>query len=417
MNRYGLIGEKLSHSFSKEIHEQLADYKYDLIELEKNQLDEFFRKKEFNAINVTIPYKQDVIKYLDTVDSKAKAINAVNTIVNINGKLVGYNTDYYGFKYMCEKHGINFNNKKVLVIGDGGASKAIQAVVNDYKIKDLIIVDIEKKESTITYDELDKHLDVEIVINTSPVGMYPNIDNSPIDLIKFEQVVAVVDVIYNPLNTKLCVDARKLNITNVTGLEMLIGQAKYAVEYFLDKSIDNKEIDIIYKRMLKDTYNIVLIGMPSCGKTFVSRRLHEISNRQIVDIDEQIVEKAGKPIPEIFEELKEVGFRFLETQVIKEVSKKNNMIIATGGGCIKNEINIDYLRMNSRIYFLDRSLDLLICDDPNRPLSKSKEAVKTLYEERHDLYKKYADKIIDSNQDIDKVALDILEDYNETFNS
>ena len=245
---YGLIGEKLSHSFSKEIHEQLADYTYDLHPIEKECVEKKKKKHEWKAINVTIPYKQTVMPYLDYIDDQAKAIGAVNTVVNKDGKLYGHNTDFWGFLYMCKKHNIQMEGKKVLVIGNGGASKAICAVVNHLKAKCTVIVDIVPADGVITYEEcLKNHTDAEIIINTSPVGMYPKCDASPIDLAPFCKCSAVLDVIYNPLTTKLVEDAKNRGMIGVNGLEMLVAQAKYAVEFFLDKKIDDDVIDPIYK--------------------------------------------------------------------------------------------------------------------------------------------------------------------------
>lgn len=245
---YGLIGEKLGHSFSKEIHEQLADYQYDLTPLSKEEFKPFMEKHDFKAINVTIPYKQDVIPYLDEIDENASKIGAVNTIVNKDGKLYGHNTDFWGFLYMCKKHNVNMEGKKVIVLGNGGASKAICAVVNYLKAATLIIVDIVMAPGVISYDEcLAKHTDADIIINTSPVGMFPKVDASPLDLTPFKKCVAVLDVIYNPLTTKLTSQAKSLGMTAVNGLEMLVAQAKYAVEFFLDKKIDDSVIDPIYK--------------------------------------------------------------------------------------------------------------------------------------------------------------------------
>ncbi len=249
---YGLIGEKLSHSFSKDIHEQLADYTYEITPLERDMVDEFMTKHEFKAINVTIPYKQTVIPYIDVLDDKAAKINAVNTVVNRDGKLYGYNTDFYGFLYMCQHNNITIEGKKVLVIGNGGAAAAIKAVVEHLKAASYVVVDIIPGENVITYDECYKnHTDVEVIINTSPVGMYPKVDASPIDLDAFTKCEAVLDVIYNPLTTKLTARAKQLNMQAVNGLEMLVAQAKYAVEYFLDTTIDDNVIDKIFK----DIYN------------------------------------------------------------------------------------------------------------------------------------------------------------------
>ena len=247
---YGLIGEKLGHSYSKDIHEMLADYTYDIHPLSKEEFAGFMEKHEFKAINVTIPYKQDVIPYLDEMDDNAKAIGAVNTIVNKSGKLCGHNTDFSGFMYMLKKHNIDVNGKKCLVLGDGGASKAVVAVLKKMGAKEVIIVDIRKTETAITYDEcFAHHTDAEFIANASPVGMYPKCDASPVDLTKFPDCKAVADVIYNPLETKLVAQAKELGMTGVNGLEMLVAQALYAVEFFLDTKLDEEKIDEVYKKI------------------------------------------------------------------------------------------------------------------------------------------------------------------------
>lgn len=248
---YGLIGEKLGHSFSKEIHEKLADYTYNLCPLTKDEFKDFMKKKDFKSINVTIPYKRDVIPYLEAMDDSARAIGAVNTIVNRDGKLYGYNTDMPGFIYMVNKNKIAIKGKKVVVLGNGGAAQAIKAAVQKLEASEMIVVDVLLTEGVISYEEcFEKHSDAEIIINTSPVGMFPNVDASPVDLTHFPKCQAVLDVIYNPLTTKLTAQARELGMIGVTGLEMLVAQAKYAVEIFLDTKIDDSEIDRIYREMI-----------------------------------------------------------------------------------------------------------------------------------------------------------------------
>lgn len=250
---YGLIGEKLGHSYSKDIHEMLADYTYDLCPLTKEEFKIFMEKHEFKSINVTIPYKQEVIPYLDEMDENAKAIGAVNTIVNKNGRLCGHNTDFSGFLYMLKKHNIEIEGRKCVVLGDGGASKAVVAVLKKLGAKEIVIVDIIKTESAITYEEcFEKHTDAEFIANTSPVGMYPKCDASPVDLTKFPKCQAVADVIYNPLETKLVAQARELGMTGVNGLEMLVAQALYAVEFFLDTKLDEAKIDEVFQKIYNE---------------------------------------------------------------------------------------------------------------------------------------------------------------------
>lgn len=410
--RYGLIGEKLGHSFSKDIHERIADYTFDLIPLSKEEFKTFMEKKEFTALNVTIPYKKDVIPYLDEMDEHAKAIGAVNTIVNRDGKLKGYNTDFTGFLYMVKKHNVHMEGKKVLIIGNGGASAAIQAVVQHESAGSMVIVDVVPGNGAISYDEMfSSHLDAEIIINTSPIGMYPRIGNAPIDISMFHKCEAVLDVIYNPILTRLCFKAQEMDIKRVNGLEMLIAQAKQSVEFFLDKSIDDQIIDDIYQDMLRERCNIVLIGMPSAGKTTIGKMLENRMQKEFIDLDDIIIEKAGKSIPEIFEESGEAGFRAIETEAAIEVSKLNNKIIATGGGTIKHKVNMDYLRQNGITIFIDRDVDKLISSDPNRPLSKSTDALEKMHAERLPLYQKYAAYVAVNNSDIESTVTEIEEAY------
>ena len=410
--RYGLIGEKLGHSFSKDIHERIADYTFDLIPLSKEEFKTFMEKKEFTALNVTIPYKKDVIPYLDEMDEHAKAIGAVNTIVNRDGKLKGYNTDFTGFLYMVKKHNVHMEGKKVLIIGNGGASAAIQAVVQHESAGSMVIVDVVPGNGAISYDEMfSSHLDAEIIINTSPIGMYPRIGNAPIDISMFHKCEAVMDVIYNPILTRLCFEAQEMDIKRVNGLEMLIAQAKQSVEFFLDKSIDDQIIDDIYQDMLRERCNIVLIGMPSAGKTTIGKMLEDRMQKEFIDLDDVIIEKAGKSIPEIFEESGEAGFRAIETEAAIEVSKLNNKIIATGGGTIKHKVNMDYLRQNGITIFIDRDVDKLISSDPNRPLSKSSDALAKMHAERLPLYQKYAAYVAVNNSDIESTVTEIVEAY------
>ena len=410
--RYGLIGEKLGHSFSKDIHERIADYTFDLIPLSKEEFKTFMEKKEFTALNVTIPYKKDVIPYLDEMDEHAKAIGAVNTIVNRDGKLKGYNTDFTGFLYMVKKHNVHMEGKKVLIIGNGGASAAIQAVVQHESAGSMVIVDVVPGNGAISYDEMfSSHLDAEIIINTSPIGMYPRIGNAPIDISMFHKCEAVLDVIYNPILTRLCFEAQEMDIKRVNGLEMLIAQAKQSVEFFLDKSIDDQIIDDIYQDMLRERCNIVLIGMPSAGKTTIGKMLENRMQKEFIDLDDIIIEKAGKSIPEIFEESGEAGFRAIETEAAIEVSKLNNKIIATGGGTIKHKVNMDYLRQNGITIFIDRDVDKLISSDPNRPLSKSTDALEKMHAERLPLYQKYAAYVAVNNSDIESTVTETEEAY------
>lgn len=416
--KYGLIGEHLGHSFSKQIQTRIAeienvkDYDYQLVELDKEEFKEFMEKKDFKGINVTIPYKKDVIPYLDEMDESAKAIGAVNTIINVDGKLKGYNTDFGGFLYMVKAHNVHMEGKKVLIIGNGGACAAVKAVCKHENVKDIVIVSRSANRGAISYDEMyTSHLDADIVVNTSPVGMFPNIVNAPIDVSWFHKLECVLDVVYNPILTRLCFEAQEADIKRVIGLEMLIAQAKYAFEIFENMSFDDSIIDEIKKEMLKDRCNIVLIGMPSAGKTTIGKMLEEKLGKEFFDLDDMIIAKAGKSIPEIFQESGETGFRAIETEVAIEASKMNNKIIATGGGVVKHKVNMDFLRLNGITIFIDRDIDKLISSDPNRPLSSSKQALQQMYKERYPLYQKYATYIAVNNANIEETVDDIVNAY------
>lgn len=410
---YGCIGEKLGHSFSKEIHNALADYDYSLKELKPQELPDFFSRRDFKAINVTIPYKQDVIEHLDWISDEARAINAVNTIVNKDGKLYGFNTDYYGLKALIERENVSLENKKVVVLGSGGTSNTAFAVAKDMNSKEVLKVSRTSREGYITYEELyEKHNDCEVVINTTPCGMFPKINVSAVDLNKLPDVTAVFDAVYNPLKSKIILDAKKKNITAVGGLYMLVSQAAFAVEKFIDAPVDSEKVEKIFQSLYKDKMNIVLIGMPSSGKTTVGKSISEKLCKTFTDSDEEIVRSTGKSVPDIFADDGESVFRGIEKDVVKTLSMKNSQIISTGGGVILNEENIEVLKGNGRVYFLDRPLEKLITTS-DRPLSSNRSDLEKRYRERYELYKRAADVVIDGSGTVDEVAKLIEDDYYE----
>lgn len=408
---YGCIGEKLGHSFSKEIHNALSDYDYCLRELKPEELPEFFSLRDFKAINVTIPYKQDVIKHLDWISDEARAINAVNTVVNKNGKLYGYNTDYYGLKALIERENVCLENKKAVILGSGGTSNTAFAVAKDMNAKEVLKVSRTSREGYITYEELyEKHTDCEVIINTTPCGMFPKINVSAVDLNKLPKVEAVFDAVYNPLKSKIILDAQKKNITAVGGLYMLVSQAAFAVEKFIDAPVDTEKVEEIFRNLYKDKMNIVLIGMPSSGKTSVGKSISEKLCKTFTDSDEEIVRSTGKSVPDIFADDGESVFRGIEKDVVKTLSMKNSLIISTGGGVILNEENIEVLKGNGRVYFLDRPLEKLITTS-DRPLSSNRSDLEKRYNERYGLYKRAADVIIDGSGTVEEVAKLIEDDY------
>lgn len=408
--KYGLIGEKLGHSFSKEIHNKLFDYTYELKEIPKENLDLFLKQKDFKAINVTIPYKEKVIPYLYYISDTAREIGAVNTVVNKNGKLYGYNTDFLGLKSLIQKNGIDLKNKKVLILGSGGTSKTAFAVAKSLNAAEIYTVSRTKKDGLITYEEVySNHTNAQIIINTTPSGMYPNINKSALDISDFNNLCGVVDAVYNPLRSKLVCDALKKGVKAVGGLYMLVSQAAYAAEKFVDTKVDFAKVDSIFEDLYNSKQNIVLIGMPGCGKTTVGKILAEKMNFKFIDTDEEIVKKHGA-ISNIFETEGEKIFRDYESQVISECAALQSTVIATGGGAVLRKENIEILKQNGKVYFIDRPLDQ-ICATSDRPLSSNREALEKRFNERYDIYCNSCDKQIFSNATAEDTANTLLEDF------
>ena len=415
--KYGLIGEHLVHSFSREIHSKIAPYSYELLELERDEVAPFLLKRDFNAINVTIPYKETVIPYLDEIDVFAKKIGAVNTIVNKNGRLYGYNTDFYGMCELIRKNRVSLRGKKVLVLGTGGTSQTAQAVASHLDAGEIVVVSRSEREGCVSYEKARAiHRDAQIIINTTPCGMYPRADGSeqmsarPIDVSDFASLEAYFDAIYNPLRTNCILDALARGIVADGGLYMLVAQATAAYELFMDEKIDEEKNMQIYKEIAREKENIVLVGMPGSGKSTVSKVLATRLDRRAYDTDALIVERAGMPIPEIFEKYGEAHFRDLESEIIAELSSESGVIISTGGGAVLRKENIHRLRRNGRIYFLDRPLRY-IKPTPDRPLSMDREALEKRYNERYDLYCSSSDCVITDFDSIEKTAQAVMGDF------
>ncbi len=393
MKKYGCIGKKLTHSFSKEIHARLADYEYELIELTEEEIPLFFEKKDFAAINVTIPYKQTVIPYLDSISAVAERIGAVNTIVNKDGKLHGYNTDYYGMKALIERVGIDLNGKKVLVLGTGGTSKTARVVAADMGASEILTVSRRKTEEYINYEEaVGNHSDADVIINTTPSGMYPDCESKPIDISSFAHLEGVIDAVYNPLCTNLVLDAKERGIKAEGGLYMLVMQAVVAVEKFLDTAIEKDAADRVFASVFASKENVVLTGMPGSGKSTVGRLL-EIEGYTFVDTDAEIEKRCGCTIKELISDKGEKYFRDLESDVIRDVSAESCRIISTGGGAILRKENVRSVKRNGKLFFLNADIRRLQATE-DRPLSDTYEKLARLYAERMDIYRATADVIV-----------------------
>jgi len=398
---YGCIGEHLPHSFSKIIHEKIENYDYILKELTQPELVPFMLGKEFSGINVTIPYKETVIPYLDEIDSAAKAIGAVNTIVNRSGKLYGYNTDYAGLKALIEKTGLTLKNKKILIIGMGGTAKTAHAVSENSGATEIFHITRTGKNGSLLYQEAyTKHADANIIINTSPCGMFPKIDtlpcdseNTPFSFDAFPSLEGVIDVVYNPLRTRFVLEAKKRGLVAEGGLYMLVAQAVFAAEHFTGKTYPSALIDEIYNALVWEKENIVLIGMPGSGKSTLSKILSENLGYRVIDTDALIIDRISMPIGDYFKQNGEKAFREVESEVIRSVAGLTNTIIATGGGAVLKEENVTALKQNGRLYFLDRPLASLI-PTADRPTASDTEAMKKRYQERYAIYITCADEVI-----------------------
>lgn len=391
MKRCGLLGEKLGHSYSPAIHAELADYDYRLYEVAPEKLGEFLKSGEFDGLNVTIPYKKAVIPYLAELSPNAKKLGAVNTIVRrSDGTLFGHNTDYFGFASLLKRSGLSVAGKKVLVLGSGGASNTVTAVLAELGAETVVI----SRSGENNYGNLQRHEDAAAIVNATPVGMYPNAGVSPVDLKRFPMLEGVLDVIYNPARTQLLLDAEALHIPCSNGLWMLVAQAKESAEYFTGKSIDDAVIAKIYGTLAARMANIVLIGMPGCGKSTVGALLADKLGRKLMDADEEIVRLAGKPIPQIFAEDGETVFRDWETNALSRLGKQSALVIATGGGCVTQIRNYPLLHQNGTIFWLKRDISKLPTD--GRPLSQAS-PLDAMFAKRAPMYAAFADHAVSND--------------------
>lgn len=404
---YGLLGEHLPHSFSPQIHLALGNENYNLFEVSPDKLEAFMKEHKFNGINVTIPYKKAVIPYLDVISPEAEKIGAVNTITVRDGKLYGDNTDYFGFRYMLEKSGITVSGKKAVVLGGGGASATVQAVLRDSGAREVIVVDLNTENN---YENLYLHYDGEIIVNTTPVGMYPNNLQSLVNLDDFKNLAGVLDVVYNPLKTKLILDAEEKGIPCAAGLSMLVAQAKKAHEIFFDTKLPTAVCEKIEKVLRMQMCNIVLIGMAGCGKSTIGKVLSEKLDKELMDTDEMIENAENKPIPEIIEKFGEDYFRCCENAAVILAGREKSCVIATGGGVVTRPENYFPLKQNGIIVFIKRDAEKL--PTKGRPLSQL-HGVKELYEKRMPLYRQFAHIEVDGNGTVSEVAESIIKEINK----
>lgn len=405
---YGLLGHKLGHSYSPQIHSLLGfagqkRYTYGLFEAEPEDIEEILSAENLRGLNVTIPYKQTVLAFCDEISPEVLRIGAANTLVKRDGKITAYNTDIYGFRYMVYASGIHIGGKKVLVLGSGGASKAVVCALEDLGAREIVII---SRTGVNSYENLDMHSDAEIIVNTTPVGMYPSNPERPLDISVFPNLCGVLDIVYNPELTGLLLDAEERGIPHAGGLHMLVAQAKQSYELFTDKKLPEKVINEIVTALKSDMENIVLIGMPGSGKTTIARALSTVLGRDIIDTDSEIERKTNMSVPEIFRKYGEPRFRELEHEAIKEYGKLSGKILSLGGGAILDPENYPHLHQNGTIYFIRRETELLATD--GRPLSKSPEALKEMQKIRLPLYRKFADIEISNDSTLEDAVDQIL---------
>ena len=399
--KFGLLGRKLGHSYSPMIFDLMGGYRYDLFEREPDCIEDLLRKGDFDGLNVTIPYKKEVLQYLDEIDPLALRLGAVNTIVKKNGKLFGYNSDYYGFLSLVQRTRIEPPNKKVLVLGSGGASVTVRAVLEDLGAHVVLI----SRSGENNYTNLDRHRDAALIVNTTPVGMYPHNGSAPLSLEGFTALEGVLDLIYNPARTQLLMECEKYGIPGFNGLWMLVAQAKQSAQWFLGRELPESLVSDIHQKLRDKMENIALVGMAGCGKSTVGRALAKETGKKFVDADAEVEDLAGKTIPEIFAQEGEEMFRRMETTVLAELGMESGLVIATGGGCVTREENYPLLHQNSRIIWLDRCPARLPTE--GRPLSQKTHPAK-LYEMRKPLYKAFADATVDNNGTKGETVTEIL---------
>lgn len=412
---YGLIGARLGHSYSKTIHELLADYEYELCPLPTEaEADAFLRARNFRAVNVTIPYKEFVIPYCDSVDGAARAIGSVNTIVHRNGRLEGYNTDFAGLRWLLRRSGVSLAGKTVMLLGTGGTRKTAYAVAQAEHAREVLTVSRRPGADVISYEQAAQRTEVEVLINTSPAGMFPDTGVCLADPANYPNLEAVIDVIYNPFRTELLLRAEERGVKAVNGLGMLCAQAKYAAEYFTGKPIPDGEIVRVCRRLHSEYSNLVLIGMPASGKTSVGRLCAQAMGKRFIDADEELEKRLGGPISSILSPGHEEPFRDKESEVLADLGKQGGLVIATGGGAVLRPENVRALRQNGVLVWLRRPLNALDVGG-DRPLSQSRDALRAMYEKRAPLYRAAADAQTENTASPEDAARRIKEQWDEIF--
>lgn len=410
---YGLIGQRLDYSFSKEIHALLGDYQYEMLEFPPEELEDFLRRRDFKAVNVTIPYKQAVIPHLDRVDDLVKRIGSVNVIVNRDGVLCGYNTDYPAMISLIKRAGVRMLGKKVLIAGSGALSNTASAAASFFGASEIHRVSRTGKRGSLTYGQAAaQHEDADIWINTTPCGMNPSLGFAPFDIEVYPYLTGVIDAVYNPLRSFIVVEAQERGIRAFGGLYMLVAQAKYSAELFTDQKIPETVIEDVYQKMLSAKRNLVLIGMPGSGKTTLGKRAAARLGMDFVDVDDEIIKKIKMPIAEYFAENGEKSFRDVESECIREAASLQNTVIATGGGAVLRKRNMELLKGNGTVYFINRPIDFLVTSD-DRPLSSNREALEKRFSERYGFYMEEGERMLAANQDIGSNTDSIIRDFME----
>ena len=402
----GLLGRKLGHSYSPQIHALLGAYSYRLMELEPEAVGPFLKAGAFTGLNVTIPYKKTVIPYLDSLSPEAKRLGAVNTILRREGRLIGHNTDYFGFRYLVEKSGLHVAGKKALVLGSGGASNTASAVLEELGARVVVI----SRTGENNYQNLSRHADAAVIVNATPVGMYPNTGIRPLDLGQFPKLEGVLDAIYNPARTQILLDAERRGLTAVNGLWMLVAQAKESAQWFTGKPISDDVIAPIHRALRQQMENILLVGMPGCGKTTVGQQLAQELGKKFVDADQALEETTGQKITDILPSQGEAAFRALETQTLADLGKQSGLVIATGGGCVTREENYDLLHQNGTVFWLTRELNKL--PTQGRPLSRD---LGQMYARREPMYRRFADAAVSNDGSVEQTVREIRKIWEENL--